>query len=60
MLDGLRREFPQAFALARQVPSPRFARAPVFWAVLAAAGAGFFVSSAIIVAFVAATTRGTH
>lgn len=52
MLDGLRREFPQAFALARRIPSPRFARAPLGWALLAAAGAGFFVSSAILVVLI--------
>jgi hypothetical protein len=45
MIDGLRREFPEAFAVARRVPSPRFARTSPPWAVLAAFGAGFFVSA---------------
>jgi hypothetical protein len=49
MLDGLRREVPQVFELARRVPNPRFARSSLLWAVLAAAGAGFFVSSTILV-----------
>jgi hypothetical protein len=47
MIDGLRREFPEAFAAARRVPSPRFARASPLWAVLAAFGAGFFVSGIV-------------
>jgi hypothetical protein len=47
MIDGLRREFPEAFAAARRVPSPRFARASPVWAVLAAFGAGFFVSAIV-------------
>lgn len=51
MLEGLRREFPQVVALARRVPHPRFARSSALWAVLAAAGAGFFVSSTILVVF---------
>jgi hypothetical protein len=49
MIDGLRRDFPQAFALARRVPNPRFAQASPPWAVLAAFGAGFFVSAALVV-----------
>jgi hypothetical protein len=49
MLDGVRREFPKAFELARRIPNPRVARASGMWAVLAAFGAGFFVSSAILV-----------
>ena len=55
MIDGLRRDFPQAFALARRVPNPRFARASLLWAVLGAFGAGFFVSSAILVVFTVVT-----
>ena len=51
MIDGLRRDFPQAFALARRVPSPRFARASPLWAVLAAFGAGFFVSAVLFLVF---------
>ena len=51
MIDGLRRDFPQAFALARRVPNPRFACASPLWAVLAAFGAGFFVSAALFVVF---------
>lgn len=39
----------------RSIPSPRFARAPLGWAVLAAVGAGFFVSSAILVVFILIT-----
>lgn len=49
MLDGLRGEFPQVFAYARRVPNPRFAAASPIWAVLAAFGAGFFVSAAFVV-----------
>src|SRR5712692_1510343 len=48
MIHGLRRDFPQAFALARRVPNPRFARASPLWAVLAAFGAGFFVSAPVL------------
>jgi hypothetical protein len=51
MIDGLRRDLPQAFALARRVPSPRFARASPLWAVLAAFGAGFFVSAVLFLTF---------
>jgi hypothetical protein len=51
MLEGLRRESPRVVALARRVPNPRFARSSPLWAVLAAAGAGFFVSSTILVLF---------
>jgi len=51
MIDGLRREFPEAFAVARRVPSPRFARASPLWAVLAAFGAGFFVSAVVTIIF---------
>jgi hypothetical protein len=45
MIDGLRREFPEAFAGERRVRSPRVGRTSPMWAVLAAFGAGFFVSS---------------
>jgi hypothetical protein len=51
MLEGLQRQFPQAFALAERIPNPRVARAPVFWSVLAAYGAAFFVSAALLVVF---------
>src|SRR2546427_11439962 len=51
MIDGLRREFGQAFALARRIPNPRFARSSPLWAVLAAAGAAFFVSAVLFVVF---------
>jgi hypothetical protein len=62
MIDGLRREFPEAFAIARRVPNPRFARVSPIWAVLAAFGAGFFVSAVvtIILSLVfRSTTQGT-
>ena len=62
MIDGLRREFPEAFAVARRVPKPRFARASPLWAVLAAFGAGFFVSAVVTIIFsllLRATTRET-
>jgi len=49
-LDGLQRQFPQAFALAGRIPNPRAARAPLLWSVLAAFGTAFFVSAAILVA----------
>ena len=49
MIDGLRREFPQAFEVARRVPNPRFASASPLWAVLAGFGAGFFVAAALYV-----------
>src|SRR5256885_2862331 len=49
MIDGLRREFPQAFELARRIPNPRFARSSPLWAVLAAFGAGLFVSALVTV-----------
>ena len=49
MIEGLRRDFPQAFALARRVPNPRFAHASPMWAVLAAFGARFFVLAALSV-----------
>ena len=49
MLDGLRGELPQVFVFARRVPKPRFASASPMWAVLAAFGAGFFVSAAFVV-----------
>jgi hypothetical protein len=51
MIDGLRREFPEAFAVARRVPSPRFARASTMWAVAAAFGAEFFVSAVFTILF---------
>ncbi len=62
MIDGLRREFPQAFALAGRVPNPRFARVSPVWAVLAAFGAGFFVSAVVTILFsllFRSTTRDT-
>ena len=62
MIDGLRREFPEAFAVARRVPNPRFARASPLWAVLAAFGAGFFVSAVVTIIFsllFRSTTRDT-
>jgi hypothetical protein len=49
MLEGLQRQFPQAFALAQRIPNARVARAPILWSVLAAFGAGFFVWVAIAV-----------
>src|SRR5437868_2383623 len=49
MIDGLRREFPQAFELARRIPNPRFARSSLPWAVLAAFGAGLFVSAIVTI-----------
>jgi hypothetical protein len=51
MLDGLQRQFPQAFALAHRIPNPHVARAPLLWAVVTAYGAGFFVSAAILIVF---------
>jgi hypothetical protein len=51
MIDGLRREFPEAFAVARRVPSPRFARVSTMWAVAAAFGAEFFVSAVLTILF---------
>jgi hypothetical protein len=51
MIDGLRAELPQLFAFARRIPNPRFARASPMWAVLAAFGAGFFVSAVLFVVF---------
>lgn len=51
MIDGLRGELPRVFALARRVPNPRFALASPMWAVLAAFGAGFFVSAVLFVVF---------
>jgi hypothetical protein len=45
MLDGLRREFPELVTTAGRIPHPRAARAPLFWSVMAAFGAGFFVSA---------------
>ena len=54
MIDGLRREFPQPFALARRVPNPRFARVTPMWAVLSAFGAAFFVSAILFVFFTVA------
>jgi hypothetical protein len=62
MIDGLRREFPEALALARRVPNPRFARSSAIWAVLAAFGAGFFVSAVVTIIFsllFRSTTRET-
>lgn len=49
MIDGLRREFPQAFAAASRIPNPRFARTSPIWAVAAAFGAGFFVSAVVTI-----------
>jgi hypothetical protein len=51
MIDGLRRDFPHVFALARRIPNPRFARTSPLWAVLAASGAAFFVSAALFLFF---------
>jgi hypothetical protein len=51
MIDGLRGEFPQVFALAGRIPNPRFARASPMWAVAAGFGAGFFVSAVFTVVF---------
>jgi hypothetical protein len=51
MIDGLRREFPEVFEVARRVPNPRFARASTGWAVLAAFGAEFFVSAVFTILF---------
>jgi hypothetical protein len=51
MFEGLEQQFPQAFALAQRIPNPRVARAPLLWSVLAAFGAAFFVSAAILVVF---------
>lgn len=51
MIDGLRGELPQVFAFARRIPNPRFAPASPMWAVLAAFGAGFFVSAVLSVVF---------
>lgn len=51
MIDGLRREFPEAFALAGRIPSPTFARASTMWAVAAAFGTGFFVSAVVMIIF---------
>jgi hypothetical protein len=62
MIDGVRREFPQAFAAASRIPNPRFARASPMWAVLAAFGAGFFVSAVVTIIFslvFRSTTRDT-
>ena len=62
MLDGLRREFPEVGAYVRRIPNPRFARASPLWAVLAAFGAGFFVSAVVTVLFsllLRSTTRET-
>jgi len=50
MIDGLRREFPQALALARRIPNPRLARSSPLWAVLGGFGAGFFASAALFIA----------
>jgi hypothetical protein len=49
VFDGLQQQFPQAFALVERIPNPRFARAPLLLSVLAAFGAAFFVSVAIVV-----------
>lgn len=51
MIDGLRREFPEAFAAVRRVPSLRIARTSPLWAVAAAFGAGFFVSAVVTMLF---------
>ena len=62
MIDGLRREFPQAFAAASRIPNPRFARASPMWAVAAAFGAGFFASAVVTIVFsllFRSTTRDT-
>ena len=49
MLDGLRREFPEVVTYARRIPSPRVARAPILWSILAAFGAEFFVSAVVLI-----------
>jgi len=62
MLDGLRREFPEVVTLARGLPHPRVARAPVFWSVLAAFGAGLLVSALVTILvslLLRSTTRET-
>jgi hypothetical protein len=62
MIDGLRSEFPQVFAAAGRIPNPRFARSSPPWAVLAAFGAGFFVSAVVTILFsllFRSTTRDT-
>src|SRR5713101_224744 len=51
MLDGLQREFPEVVTLARRVPHPRVARAPILWSVMAAFGAAFFVSALVTILF---------
>jgi hypothetical protein len=50
-LNGLRQELPRVSALARRIPNPRVARAPMLWAILAAFGAALFVGAAITVLF---------
>jgi hypothetical protein len=62
MLDGLRREFPEVVTLVRGLPHPRLARTPLFWSVMAAFGAGFFVSATVrflLSLLVRSTTRQT-
>jgi hypothetical protein len=49
MLDGLRREFPEVASYARRIPSPRVARTPFVWSVVAAFGAGFFVTAVVLI-----------
>jgi len=49
MLDGLQREFPEVVILARRVPHPRVARAPILWSVMAAFGAAFFASAIVTI-----------
>jgi hypothetical protein len=62
MLDGLRREFPEVVTFAGRIPHPRVARAPLFWSITAAFGAGFFVSAIATILFsllLRSTTRET-
>jgi hypothetical protein len=49
MRDGLRQEFPEVAAVAGRIPGPRVARAPLFWSVVGAFGASFFVHAVVIV-----------
>src|SRR5919201_257962 len=49
MLEPLRKDFPQIVELAERIPNPRVARTNRLWSILAAYGAGFFVSVATLV-----------
>ena len=62
MRDGLRREFPEVVTFVRGLPHPRVARPPLVWSVIAAFGAGFFVSAIVTILFsllLRSTTRET-